>query len=142
MTTLRDQLKTATEVDMGASGAFTFGAGICALGLLAFSQGCSLEDGTRTGAAPTGGAGGMTMTGATGGRATTTGGTTTGGMGTTGSTTTGGTMMPQVSTCGGSLPATFTAICSGCHTQVGAANSRYPDLYKFQGMLVDFMKRV
>src|SRR6266566_4063326 len=100
MTTLRDRLKTAMEVETGASAALTFGVGIYALGLLAFSQGCSFEDGTRTGAAPTGGAGGMTMTGGT---ATTTGGTTTGGMGTTGNTTTGGTMMPPVSTCGGSL---------------------------------------
>src|SRR5262249_4448804 len=30
-------------------------------------------------------------------------------------------------------PSSFTAICSGCHTASGAANTRYPDLFKFMG---------
>jgi CxxC motif-containing protein (DUF1111 family) len=41
-----------------------------------------------------------------------------------------------------SLPGSFTTNCSGCHTQSGQANTRYPDLYKFQGTLADFTMRV
>jgi CxxC motif-containing protein (DUF1111 family) len=113
------------------------------MGLLALVHGCSIDgdDLPKAGDMTGGPTGGTTSTSGTGGGDTTSGGTTTGGTGTTGGTTTGG-MMPPVSTCGGTVPATFTANCSGCHTQVGAANSRYPDLYKFQGTLADFTKRV
>jgi CxxC motif-containing protein (DUF1111 family) len=51
--------------------------------------------------------------------------------------------MPQpVGSCGGVLPAAFVSICSGCHTAAGAANPRYPDLYKFMGDLNAFMTQV
>ena len=111
--------------------ALTHIVSLVALGLSALAQGCSIDDGApMSGAMPAGSTGGTTMTGGTSGGGTTTGGT----------STTGG--MPPVTNCGGTLPATFAAICSGCHTLVGAANSRYPDLYKFQGTLADFTKRV
>jgi CxxC motif-containing protein (DUF1111 family) len=50
--------------------------------------------------------------------------------------------MPPVDGCNLALPAAFTVNCSGCHTQNGQANTRYPDLYKFQGSLSDFTMRV
>src|SRR6266542_6952301 len=55
-----------------------------------------------------------------------------------GPTGTGGSGMPPVDGCNPVLPGTFTVNCSGCHTLNGQANTRYPDLYKFQGMLADF----
>jgi CxxC motif-containing protein (DUF1111 family) len=59
----------------------------------------------------------------------------------------GGPMMPvstkpPVDSCNRELPATYTTICSGCHTQSGQANSRYPDLYQFKGTLADFAMHV
>jgi CxxC motif-containing protein (DUF1111 family) len=47
-----------------------------------------------------------------------------------------------VATCGGDLPAAFVSNCSACHTAVGAANSRYPDLYAYQGSAGDFVAKV
>jgi CxxC motif-containing protein (DUF1111 family) len=49
---------------------------------------------------------------------------------------------PPPDSCNLALPATFTVNCSSCHTQSGQANTRYPDLYKFQGTLADFTMRV
>ncbi len=50
---------------------------------------------------------------------------------------------PPSATCGGSpLPATYTTICSGCHTKDGAANARYPDLFTYKGNLADFTMHV
>jgi CxxC motif-containing protein (DUF1111 family) len=49
---------------------------------------------------------------------------------------------PPVSTCGGELPESFVATCSGCHTSNGAANTRYPDLYTFAGTIDEFKERV
>ena len=49
---------------------------------------------------------------------------------------------PVLSNCGGVLPASYGSICNACHTQSGTANSRYPDLYKFQGTLADFTNHV
>jgi CxxC motif-containing protein (DUF1111 family)/mono/diheme cytochrome c family protein len=49
---------------------------------------------------------------------------------------------PPSGSCGGALPATFTTLCSGCHTESGAANSRYPDLYQFRGTLTAFLTQV
>jgi len=50
--------------------------------------------------------------------------------------------MPPVDSCNLTLPGSFTVHCSACHTQSGQANTRYPDLYKFQGSLSDFTMRV
>jgi CxxC motif-containing protein (DUF1111 family)/cytochrome c553 len=80
---------------------------------------------------------------------TTPGGATPGGA-TPGGTAPGGGMTPVDTrpaappspTCGGNLPATYTFICSSCHTQNGMANSRYPDLYGFKGTSADFIMRV
>jgi CxxC motif-containing protein (DUF1111 family) len=44
-----------------------------------------------------------------------------------------GMAVPPTAMCGAGLPSSFTAICSGCHTSAGAANTRYPDLFKFTG---------
>jgi CxxC motif-containing protein (DUF1111 family) len=44
-----------------------------------------------------------------------------------------GPASPPTAMCGNQLPSSFTTICSGCHTSAGAANSRYPDLFKFMG---------
>jgi CxxC motif-containing protein (DUF1111 family) len=52
------------------------------------------------------------------------------------------TLPPPSSTCGGALPASYTAICNTCHTQSGTANARYPDLYQFKGTLADFTHQV
>ncbi|MEA2699011.1 MAG: hypothetical protein QOI66_3282, partial [Myxococcales bacterium] len=49
---------------------------------------------------------------------------------------------PPSDMCGGTLPGAFVSNCSGCHTQGGAANSRYPDLFAFKGTLADFEKQV
>jgi CxxC motif-containing protein (DUF1111 family) len=49
---------------------------------------------------------------------------------------------PPVDSCNLALPGTFTTLCSACHTSTGQANTRYPDLYKFQGTLADFTMRV
>ncbi len=49
---------------------------------------------------------------------------------------------PPSGACGGVLPATFTVLCSGCHTSSGTANSRYPDLYQFKGTLDTFTNQV
>jgi CxxC motif-containing protein (DUF1111 family) len=49
---------------------------------------------------------------------------------------------PPSGACGGVLPASYTVLCSGCHTATGAANSRYPDLYQFKGALAAFSNQV
>jgi CxxC motif-containing protein (DUF1111 family) len=49
---------------------------------------------------------------------------------------------PPSGACGGVLPASYTVLCSGCHTATGAANSRYPDLYQFKGTLTAFSNQV
>jgi CxxC motif-containing protein (DUF1111 family)/cytochrome c553 len=49
---------------------------------------------------------------------------------------------PPSGACGGILPASYTVLCSGCHTASGAANSRYPDLYQFKGALTAFSNQV
>lgn len=49
---------------------------------------------------------------------------------------------PPSGTCGGVLPATYTVLCSACHTSTGAANARYPDLYQFKGSLTAFSNQV
>jgi hypothetical protein len=49
--------------------------------------------------------------------------------------------MPPPDSCNLALPGSFTVHCSACHTQNGQVNTRYPDLYKFQGSL-DFTMRV
>ena len=46
------------------------------------------------------------------------------------------------STCGGEVPGSFLANCSGCHTRNGAANGRYPDLFAFKGTIADFKAKV
>jgi CxxC motif-containing protein (DUF1111 family) len=45
-------------------------------------------------------------------------------------------------TCNGVLPASFIAVCSGCHTQAGMSNPRYPDLYAFKGDQTAFAAQV
>lgn len=45
-------------------------------------------------------------------------------------------------TCDGQVPASYTSICSGCHTKSGAANSRYPELYGFTGTAAEFAAKV
>ena len=49
---------------------------------------------------------------------------------------------PPPDTCEGALPTTFSVVCGACHTAQGTANSRYPDLYQFQGTLDDLRSRV
>jgi CxxC motif-containing protein (DUF1111 family)/cytochrome c553 len=49
---------------------------------------------------------------------------------------------PPSGACGGVLPASFTVLCSGCHTASGTANPRYPDLYQFKGALATFSNQV
>ncbi|HEY0705451.1 MAG TPA: di-heme oxidoredictase family protein [Polyangia bacterium] len=49
---------------------------------------------------------------------------------------------PPSSTCGGEVPGSFVSACSGCHTQSGAANGRYPDLFAFKGTVADFKTKV
>ncbi len=49
---------------------------------------------------------------------------------------------PPPDTCGGTVPASFVTTCSGCHTQNGTANSRYPDLFQFKGTQADFTAHV
>jgi CxxC motif-containing protein (DUF1111 family) len=50
--------------------------------------------------------------------------------------------VPPSATCGNVLPMSYTVLCSGCHTQSGAANTRYPDLYAFKGNLATFTAQV
>src|SRR5450432_1124531 len=55
----------------------------------------------------------------------------------------GGTgVVGVIGMCNGSLPGSYTTLCSGCHNQAGAANSRYPDLYKFMGTQAAFTMQV
>src|SRR5450432_2785010 len=55
----------------------------------------------------------------------------------------GGTgVVGVIGMCNGSLPGSYTTLCSGCHNQAGVANSRYPDLYKFMGTQAAFMMQV
>jgi CxxC motif-containing protein (DUF1111 family) len=49
---------------------------------------------------------------------------------------------PPVDSCERALPASYTTLCSACHTQTGQANSRYPDLYKFMGTIEEFKQHV
>ncbi|HEY0713821.1 MAG TPA: cytochrome c, partial [Polyangia bacterium] len=49
---------------------------------------------------------------------------------------------PPSSTCGGEVPGSFVATCSGCHTQSGTANGRYPDLFAFKGTAAEFKAKV
>lgn len=44
--------------------------------------------------------------------------------------------------CGGELPTSFKATCSGCHPATGATNSRYPDLHVFLGDEAAFVAKV
>jgi CxxC motif-containing protein (DUF1111 family) len=109
--------------------------------LLALGAGCSLGDGAASTPASDG-TGGNTVGAGSGGSSGT--GTGTGGA-TTGSGGAGGNMppgMPPPDGCSLALPGSFTTQCSACHTANGQANTRYPDLYKFQGMLADFVMRV
>jgi CxxC motif-containing protein (DUF1111 family) len=53
-----------------------------------------------------------------------------------------GDCKPPVDTCNGSLPGSYVTLCSACHNQGGAANSRYPDLYKFMGTPAQFAMQV
>lgn len=52
------------------------------------------------------------------------------------------TNAPPSAVCSGALPASFTNLCSGCHTVSGTANERYPDLYAFSGDEATFISRV
>src|SRR5262245_52678206 len=99
----------------------------CASSLLALASGCAIDEGQRgaTGSPPAVGAGGS-GTGSVGSSGT---GTGTG----TGTGAGGGPTMPPIDSCNPSLPGSFTTHCSACHTVNGQANTRYPDLYKFQG---------
>src|SRR5450432_1962047 len=55
----------------------------------------------------------------------------------------GGTgVVGVIGMCNGSLPGSYTTLCSGYHNQAGAANSRYPDLYKFMGTQAAFTMQV
>ncbi len=49
---------------------------------------------------------------------------------------------PSASNCGGVLPNSYNAVCNTCHTQSGAANNRYPDLYGYKGTLEQFTQQV
>ena len=101
------------------------------------TAGCALSDGgSGSTHAPTGGAAGSTA--GTGAGGSPTGGTDPGG-GNDGSVP---PPMPPGDSCNLALPGSFTVHCSACHTQNGQANTRYPDLYKFQGSLSDFTMRV
>jgi CxxC motif-containing protein (DUF1111 family) len=60
-----------------------------------------------------------------------------------------GNGMPPADTCGAAatgttsmLPGSYVSLCSACHNQAGAANSRYPDLYKFMGTETAFATQV
>jgi CxxC motif-containing protein (DUF1111 family) len=53
-----------------------------------------------------------------------------------------GPAVPPTATCGNALPGSYVTICSGCHTQNGAANSRYPDLFNFKGTAADLKAKV
>jgi CxxC motif-containing protein (DUF1111 family) len=57
------------------------------------------------------------------------------------------TGVPPVASCeapvvGMTPPDKFVATCSGCHTVVGAANARYPDLYNYAGTVDQFKTKV
>lgn len=49
---------------------------------------------------------------------------------------------PPTVICSGNLPASFTSLCASCHNPEGAPNSRYPDLYGFNGSEADFAAKV
>jgi CxxC motif-containing protein (DUF1111 family) len=53
---------------------------------------------------------------------------------------TDGPLVP--STCTQALPPSFAVNCGGCHTAAGAANPRYPDLYKFSANYATFESKV
>ena len=106
--------------------------------LTAAVAGCSSNSVTPSPNAATGGSGSTTPGGS--GASTSTGAT--------GSTTGGApvmvpTGMAPASNCSGlTVPETFIATCSGCHTPSGNANSNFPDLYKFKGTLDEFKTHV
>jgi CxxC motif-containing protein (DUF1111 family) len=49
---------------------------------------------------------------------------------------------PPADSCNGTLPGSYVTLCSACHTQGGAANSRYPDLFQFMGTEATFAAQV
>src|SRR5690606_2555355 len=49
---------------------------------------------------------------------------------------------PPTAVCSGTLPASFTNLCSGCHNTSGVANERYPDLYAYSQTESAFIERV
>lgn len=120
------------RVATGRRGLYLGIAGSAAL-LLGASVGCSSQSVTPPGGdgtpANTGGSSATPVT-PTGGSSAPTAGTNPTGM------------PPQSGACGGALPASYNAICNTCHTQSGAVNARYPDLYQFKGTLAEFTDHV
>jgi CxxC motif-containing protein (DUF1111 family) len=126
------------------------------LGLMALACGSSEDAGTAAnndtgvpgtgdpntgvpgGAGATGVPGGAGATGVPGGAGAT---GVPGGAGTTGVGAGGAAALPSP-TCGGALPGSVVATCTGCHTVSGQANARYPDLYAFAGTVDDFKAKV
>ena len=104
------------------------------------AAGCSSNGSSPNNDASSGGQG---QTPGAGGGATPAGNaSTTSTTGGAGSTTNPSGDKPPPDTCNGAVPASFTTTCSGCHTQNGTANVRYPDLYQFKGTQADFVSRV
>jgi CxxC motif-containing protein (DUF1111 family) len=98
------------------------------------------DTGVPGAAGTTGVPGGAGDTGVPGGAGAT--GVPGGGAGGTASIGGGGTAALPSPTCGGSLPGSIVATCTGCHTVQGQANSRYPDLYSYMGTVDDFKTKV
>lgn len=131
---MQDRVATARRlVFLGLTGSALWLTGLAVAG-------CSSQD-ASPGKTPDG------MPAATGGGATNTGngaGPAVGQSNGAGAQATGGTGSPPASigSCGGVLPSSYNAICNTCHTQSGAANARYPDLYQFKGTQPEFLDHV
>jgi CxxC motif-containing protein (DUF1111 family) len=131
-------------------GLMTFRVGICtAAGVLAVVTGCSGDIATKSPPAGGPGSGNSVISGGNGGAAG--GGGPGGGIsgpgpvvdpGLGGGNPITGPMIPPSDMCGGAVPGAYISNCSGCHTQNGAVNSRYPDLFEFKGTFADFQKQV
>jgi CxxC motif-containing protein (DUF1111 family) len=116
------------------SGFITFSSLLC---LSAAFAACSSTPTSPSGQSATGGTSATAIPGGTGAGSATPNGS-------AGSTVGSGVVdtTPPVDSCERALPASYTTLCSACHTQSGQANSRYPDLYQFKGTSDEFKSHV
>jgi CxxC motif-containing protein (DUF1111 family)/cytochrome c553 len=133
-----DEMSRASKLSPRARHVLWVGATACALAACSAGAGRMPGQPSATGAGDTtGGAGSGVNPDQTGAA-----GTTIVIMQPTGAAGAGIIVTPTPAMCGSGLPGTFVAICSGCHTTNGAANSRYPDLYAYKGTASDMVKKV